>query len=326
LGHAIAAVTFLVWAFLAGSSARASSAHLEAIDNFPEHCEQVAHLDLAQARAFPWFVALKTKIVPVQFYRFENFISSPQMGLGNQILGVYWAVVAADQNSPGGVIGIATGEFDKQTAESQLDSMQTPSYKYGGYTLYATGSDFGDSDLLVAFLDSDTVAFGPRRLLDQLIRVRAHAEPTLQDNTKLMALIRQQKTDGIFWSVTSGEAARAALARLLPGSGGIPGITQAMAGIDSLTIAGAGSTGAELDLTVVGETADPQDALMLSTFLQAGIMLKQYQVRPQAPDIAELLGDIVVNANGIQIFVTASIKNNQAAALIQNGELLMPAM
>jgi hypothetical protein len=306
--------------------APASSGSGPVISYFPQHCSEVAHVDLAQARQFPWFVALKTKFIPLQFYRLEKFINSPKFGLGNQIDAVDWAVVKSDAASPGGVLGIATGEFDRQTAESELDSLKPPAVEYEGQILYATASDFGGADLLITFLDSDTVAFGSRGLLEQAIRVRSGAEPGILQDSKMLDLIRQQNNDGIFWSISTADAARAAFRRMSPPAGGIPILDRSVAAISSLVVSGEGSSGTELDVSLVAATATPQNALDLANLVQAGLALKQFQIGQVNPDFAKILGDLRSSANNNQLAITLTLKNNDVATLIQNDELLIPAM
>jgi hypothetical protein len=303
----------------------ASSGNPVELTYFPEHCTQVGHVDLAQARNFPWFVALKTKFVPVQFYRFENFISSPQLGLGNQIKSLYWADVAPNANSPGGVLGIADGEFDRQTAVSALETLKSPSYDYGGYTFYETASDFSDADLWFTFLDSDTIVFGSRLLLEQSIRSKTAAEPSLPQNSKLMELIRRQANDRIFWSVSTGDAARAAWRRLLPAAGTVPAADQAVASIVSLEISAEGDSDTELDLSAVAATNTPENALAFSALLQAGLALKQFEVGQMNSDVARILRGFSLSANANRVAISIPLKNDDVATLVQHDDLLVPA-
>jgi hypothetical protein len=320
-------ITFMAGlALLSGPALRASSGNSSALGYFPSQCSEVAWVDLAAARQFPWFVALKTKFVPVQFYRFENFISSPQLGLDGEMGGLYWAEVAARDGSLGGVLGLATGEFDRPTAESALDARKAPAFDYLGHTLYQTASDFGDADLLITFLDSDTVAFGSRPLVEEAVRVATHAEPSLGDNTNMMDLIRRQNNDGIFWSVATAEASGAALRRLLPPGAGIQHADRLVSTVSSLEVSGEGSSVSELDLSFVAATATPQDALLLSALFQAGVLLKESEVRPIDSGLADILGDFNFSANGSQLALSVSLKNSQMATLIEHDELLIPAM
>jgi hypothetical protein len=304
----------------------ASSDNSDALAYFPTHCSEVAHVDLAEARQFPWFAALKTKFVPVQFYRFETFISSPKLGIGNQITSVDWAQVMPDGKSPGGILIIATGEFDRQTAESALDDLKVPAFEIDGHILYATASDLGDADLLVTFLDSDMIAIGSRGVLAQAVRLRTGDEPSILDDSSMMQLIRQQDSDGIFWSVSTAEAARAALRRLLPRAGAAPAADQLIASISSLVASGKGSSNSEFDIALVAATNTPEDALALSRLFEAGLLLKRFQIGQLDAGVAEILGTVDLVANGNQITVSLSVKNADVATLIQHDDLLIPAM
>jgi hypothetical protein len=304
----------------------ASSGNSAALAYFPTHCSDVAHVDLAQARQFPWFAALKTKFVPVQFYRFEHFISSPKLGVGNQITSMDWAQVTPDGKSPGGILIIATGEFDRPTAESALDDLKVPTFELEGHTFYATGSDLGDADLLLTFLDSDMIAIGSRGVLAQAMRVQTGDERNLLDDSSMMQLIRQQDSDGIFWSVSTAEAARAALRRLLPRAEAPPAADQLIASISSLVASGGGSSNSEFDIALVAATNTPEDALALSRLFEAGLLLRRFQIGQLDAGVAEILGTVDLVANGNQINLSLSLKNGDVATLIQHDDLLIPAM
>lgn len=305
---------------------RAGSLDARVVALFPQRCSEFAYADLATARQLSWFVPFEMQAMPVRFYRFENFIDAPQMGIGNQVLSVAWALAPGDKDSAGGLIGVAVGQFDRQTAESYLNSRNTPSLEFEGYTLYASGSDFGDADLLFAFMDSDTIVFGPRALVQDVIRVHGGEEASLDENSQMIALIDQENGDGVFWGAFTSAGAREAIQRLVPDAAKFPQGEQWIGKITAVTVSVERFSDMRIEVNLKAVAASASDALVLSQLFQAGLLIKRYQASQGDPNLAEIFDGVTVGAKGAQIVVSLELTKDQVVGLIQRQTFLLPGM
>jgi hypothetical protein len=309
-----------------GSRARADSPSAQVIGLFPRNCAEFSYADLAKARQFSWFVPFQMDVLPVRLYRFENFLTSPQMGAGNQLNGVAWAFASGDASPGSGFVGVVIGDFDTQAADSYLASQKTPSFAFEGYRIYASGSDFGDSEIFFAFIDSNTVVFGMRGLVEDVIRVHGAEEHSLDDNAKMIALIDQANGNDIFWGVFDAEGAQEAMRQLVPDAATFPGAAQWIGRMTALMVGVEGSSDTDISLSMQAIAASPQDALILSQLFQAGIALKRYQAAQDDPPLTQILDSADVAANGNQLGLSLNLTNDQVVSLLEHDAFLVPGM
>ncbi len=304
----------------------ADSLDAQVVALFPKNCVDFSYADLAKARQFPWFIPFEMQVLPVRLYRFEKFLTSPQMGPGNQVNGVAWAVASGDISRATGIVGVAIGDFDTQTAESYLDTQKAPSFAFDGHTIYASNSDFGDAEIFFTFLDPSTVVFGDRSLVEDVIRVHNAEEHNLDDNLPMMALINQADDTDVFWGVLDAQGAQAAMRQSVPAAAQFPQAQQWIGKLDALVIGVAGSSDTGLSLSLNAVAATPQDALILSQLFQAGIAMKRYQSAQDDPRLAQILDTVDVAANGPRLGVSLDLTNDQILALIEQNIFALPDM
>ena len=100
--------------------------------------------------------------------------------------------------------------------ESYFKQQKLPTFKARGYTLYAFGSGAGPNDLFFLFIDSNTAAFGHRKLLEKMIEVRFGGEEGLLRNDAFYPLINDANGTGTVWAVLNPAYTRLAMQQLAP--------------------------------------------------------------------------------------------------------------
>lgn len=306
---------------LGSAAVRAGSLGVNVVAMFPRNTAEFAYADLKEARKFPWYAQFKSQTLPLRFSDLEHLLASAGVDDNLQIDELAWslssgdsATAAVDKNAPDAdnVLGIALGNFDPESARSYLKAHKMNGFEYRGYTLYPCVSC---GDLSVVFIDSSTVAFGPPKLLQQLIEVRAGADDSLIQNNKLFPLISQINGRGIFWGVLNPGGTRQALRQVLPQATQFPQANKLLARLNGLVISIQGSSDLELHFQLI--SSSPEDSATISQFLQAGILLRQFEARDSDPDLAALLSSVRVTPNGEGLEVSLALTSEQVTSLIK---------
>ncbi len=213
---------------------------------------------------------------------------------------------------------MATGQFDVQTAESFLQSRNTPVDDFEGYKLYASGSDLGPADITFAFLDSNTVVFGPRALAERLIRV-VHAETaSLNQSAPMLQEINQVNGGGILWGVLDAAGADQVMRKLVPTAADFPQASQLIGKMSAMVINVDGSSDTGIKVQLQAQSSSPKDALLLSQLCEAGVLMRRYQASEAGQPLAKMLDDLSVRASGDQVRVSMNLTNDELLTLLSN--------
>ncbi|MHB8411878.1 MAG: hypothetical protein ACYDDI_08005 [Candidatus Acidiferrales bacterium] len=303
---------------------RAGTLDPSVIGMFPKNVREFAYADLSQARQFPWFAQLQQQVLPPRFANLEQLLTSAGIDPSSQIKEVVWAVAPLDTktgkpNAPllaaDGMVGVALGDFDTESVETFFKSRKLRTVDAGGYTLYSASSGVGTGDLFLAVIDSSTIAFGPRNLLERLITVHYGGEESLLSNAAMLPLINQANGDSVFWGVFDPAASRLVILHLVPDMGRFPQAGNMIARMRALLVTMRASTGLDAEFHAI--SGSPQDAVALSQLVQAGVLVRQYQASQTNPALARILGAISVAPSGSQLNISLALTNDQIIALIQ---------
>lgn len=303
--------------------------HADTLDSsiigmFPKDVSEIGYADLQQARQFPWFPQFEAQLVPVSLFGFEQFLETAQMRQTPSIDIVAWARVApAPGSNPqrstgegGQIVAVALGQFDTGTIQSFLDSRKVPSVQVGSYTLYASETGVGTSDIFFTLVDGRTIAFGPLEPLKRVLGIREGEEESLLENEKMMALIDQANGDGVFWGVLgSGQAGRA-IDKLVPEATTFPQSRDLIGKMHELLIIVRAPSDIEIDFQATSESSN--DAMLLSQLLQVGVLYRRYESGKSNPELAAILDGLRVSANGDRLELSLSLTDDQVLSLIEH--------
>jgi hypothetical protein len=173
----LAVAALLALSFALPKPVRAGRLTADTIALFPKEIGEFAYADLKKARTLPWFPQLQEQLLPDRFKQFERFLASAGVDPNSQVEELAWGLVpegvtsktvgAGSSAVPTGeqIVGVALGNFNPGSTESYFKQQKLPTFKARGYTLYAFGTGAGPNDLFFLFIDSNTAAFGHRKLL-----------------------------------------------------------------------------------------------------------------------------------------------------------------
>lgn len=303
-------------------SSRGNTLGNDILAMFPKDISEFAYADMKQARALPWFSALQQQMLPANFRQFESFLRSAGINPDTQLDEICWGITAANSPHPNEIAGIALGNFSPNATEDRLASQKLPSVEVHGYKLWAFGSGSGPNDIFFFFIDSNTAAFGQRAILESLINVRFGGAESLLYNTQLYPLITAANGNGMIWAVLDKTNTQLALHQLLPQASQFPQAATILGRIHNMEIHIQAGDGADAKFDAVCDS--PDDANMLATMLQGGIVLRRYQIQQSDPDLAQALSNITISPSGDSLNVDIPVTNDQIAAMIRNHTFAVP--
>lgn len=334
----------------------AGSLKANLIAMFPKNVSEFAYADLAEARKSSWFPQFKSQSLPPRFTELEQFLASagvnptqveelawalvsadeapqpPQPDIQppppeTKPTQIKFPQAKSVQATPtptstskltptnnDQLIGLALGSFDPGAATASFKARKLRGFQDRGFTLYSCGSPC--SGLYVTFLDSSTIAFGPRHSLERLIEVRSGAADSILQNDQMFSLINQANGRGLFWGVLNSAGTRRALRRLVPEAATFPQADKLLAKLTALSVTIEGSSDLAAHLRAL--TKSPDDSVLLAQLLQGVLLYRQFQSHDQNPALAPLLDSVRISPNGPALEVSLTASNNQILNLIEH--------
>lgn len=307
--------------------ARAGRLGNDVIALFPKEVGEFAYADLKKARTLKWFPQLKEQLLPARFRQFEQFLASAGIDPNSQVDELAWGLVAESPSGKGekaasavptgeDVVGVALGSFNPDSAEAFFKTQKLPTFKARGYTLFAFGTGSGPNDLFFFFLDSNTAAFGHRKLLEKLIEVRFGSEEGLLRNETLYPLINEANGASVVWAVLNPAYTRLAIHQLAPELGQFPEAAQLVSRMKNLIINVDASSSVDGKFEAVAGSTE--DANTLAQLMQMGFLYKQYQAKQNNPELAQLLDQMRVTPAGDRVELRMTLSDEQMTALIRH--------
>ncbi len=320
--------------FAAAPNLRADSLDSTVIGMFPKDAGDFGFADLSQARQLPWYPQLESQLVPVSLFGFEQFLEAVEGRQASPINQVAWASVGASPSKsertssdhpPSGIgqqVAVAIGDFDIDTIKSFLDTKNIPSIQMGNYTLYASGTGAGVSNVFFAILDSQTIVFGPLQPLKRVLRIRDGEEDSLLQNEPMMTLIKRANGDGMLWGVLNTTSAARMIENLVPEAAKFAQSRDLIAQLKEVLITVKMPGDIELDFQA--DSDSPSDAALTSQLLQAGVLIRRYQANSEDnPELAKLLDAFHITANGNLLDISLELTNDQLISLIEHNTFSM---
>jgi hypothetical protein len=323
---AIAALMALTFAL--PKPARAGRLAADTIALFPKEIGEFAYADLKKARTLPWFPQLQEQLLPDRFKQFERFLASAGVDPNSQVEELAWGLVPEGVTSKTGatgssavptgeqIVGVALGNFNPGTTESYFKQQKLPTFKARGYTLYAFGTGAGPNDLFFLFIDSNTAAFGHRKLLEKMIEVRFGGEEGLLRNDQFYPLINDANGTGTVWAVLNPAYTRLAMSQLAPEVQQFPEAAKLVTRMRNMIISVDATN--SLDGKFQAVCGSTEDANTLAQLLSAGFLYKRYQAQKDNPEMADLLDKARVSPAGDRVVLTMTLTNDQVSSLIKH--------
>jgi len=327
--------SLLCFVFALCFGARGSSLSTSVLGMFPKNMGEIGYANLKSARQTAWFPQFEAQALPLRFRRFEEFLRSAGVDADTQVEEVAWGatslakppVTPGEASTPdnGGtqaytgqqVVGIALGSFTPDLVDQAAKKQMLPTITVRGFTLYAFGSGISPGDLFFFFVDSNTIAFGHRDVLEALIGVRFGEQDSFLQNETLWPLVSEVNGQGTLWLALDKDSAHLSIERLIPEAAQFPGASDLLGRVKGMTVTLQVDSG--LDAQVTPLCGSPADAQTLAQLLQAGLMYKRYQLAQTNPDAAKLIDDTSVSSDGDHLKVHTQAPNELVQTLLKSG-------
>lgn len=318
------AAAIIVVAALSGLPPRSTAGSLSTaiLGMFPKQVGEFAYADMKSARKYSWFPQLRDQLLPSNFRKFEQFLSSAGVDPSTQVDEVAWSGTVLGKSSGEEIVGIALGAFDPGAAEARFKQQKLPVFDVKGYHLFAFGSGQSSTDLLFVFIDANTAAFGHRSALEKMIDVRAGTSDSLLKNDKIYPLIDEANGKGIIWAVLDQNYTHLAMTQLLPEASQFPQAETLISRMQAMTINIEADDGVDAQFQAV--CSSPADANTLSAALQAGIMYRRYQEAQNNSALSSALDQVHVTPSGDRLKVEVPISQDQLLSLIKSKVFAVP--
>jgi hypothetical protein len=315
---------FAISLLLLAPALYAGSLDNSVIGLFPKDVGQFAYLNMAEARQLTWFAQFQQQVLPASVIGFEQFVSAAGINPNSQIDQIAWAYGSA-ANSPGGkdtaseadngMIGVITGHFDPDSAQSAFQASHFPNLEISRYTLYSCAAAASCGDLYFFFLDSETAAFGNLEMLRKLIDVKEGSAESVLSNMPMYALIDQVNGDATFWDVSDSGGAAQLIRHLAPEASVFPQSSAILGSLKSLTTTVETSSDTDIRFQIV--CASVNDSVFLSQALQAEFVIRKYQAGEEHPALATMLGETSIVAAGDALRISIDLSSDQLTRLIE---------
>lgn len=328
IARTLAVTMALALSFASAKPARAGRLAADTIALFPKDIGEFAYADLKKARTLKWFPQLQEQMLPDRFKQFERFLASAGVDPNSQVEELAWGLVpegvtaktgnAGSAAVPTGeqIVGVALGSYNPGSTESYFKQQKLPTFKSRGYTLYAFGTGAGPNDLFFLFIDSNTAAFGHRKLLEKMIEVRFGGEEGLLRNDQFYPLINDANGTGTVWAVLNPAYTRLAMQQLAPEIQQFPEAAKLVTRMQNMIISVDASS--SLDGKFQAVCGSTEDANTLAQLLQAGFLYKRYQAQKDNPELAALLDQARVSPAGDRVVLRMTLDDEQVTSLIRH--------
>ena len=328
IGRTLGVAMVLALSFASAKPARAGRLAADTIALFPKEIGEFAYADLKKARTLKWFPQLQEQMLPERFKQFERFLASAGVDPNSQVEELAWGLVpegvtaktgnAGSAAVPTGeqIVGVALGSYNPGSTESYFKQQKLPTFKARGYTLYAFGTGAGPNDLFFLFIDSNTAAFGHRKLLEKMIEVRFGGEEGLLRNDQFYPLINDANGTGTVWAVLNPAYTRLAMQQLAPEIQQFPEAAKLVTRMQNMIISVDASS--SLDGKFQAVCGSTEDANTLAQLLQAGFLYKRYQAQKDNPELAALLDQARVSPAGDRVVLRMTLDDEQVTSLIRH--------
>ncbi|MBI3405230.1 MAG: hypothetical protein HY046_07200 [Acidobacteria bacterium] len=293
----------------------AGTLNTSVIGLFPKNVGEFAYADLKTARRQKWFAQMKDQMLPSKFREFEKFLASAGMDPNSQVEELAWAIMPGTSETSEQLVGVALGQFHPASLEAFFKAQKLPTEKSHGYTLFAFGSGTGPTDIFFMFLDSNTSAFGHRKVLERLLEVRFGAEESLLRSDSFAKLVDEVNGHGTVWAVLDQGYTRLAFQQLIPEMAQFPEAVKLVNRMKALTIRVDADRGLDTRFQAVCENTE--DANLFSALLQAGLLYRRYTEKESNPELAKALEDVTVNPSGDRLEVRVGVTEDLLASLLR---------
>ncbi len=305
---------------------RAERLGADVIGMFPNDLGEFAYADLKAARTQKQLGALEAQFLPASLSQIQKCLASYGIDVVEQADEVAWGFTppasyfAADQSSSGRaatgeqIVGIAIGQYNPESSEARIKQNKIASIETSGVTLFALQPAAGPNDLFFAFLDSNTLAFGHRAALQEMLKTRAGIISGLLENAAFFQLVDETNGSGALWAVLDPSYSKSTLTQIAPDLEKLAQSPQILKSVKNLVVKVDADGGMQGQVEIVFGSTD--DANLMGQLLQIGLLYENSQATSkQDKSLADLLSRTQIFPSGDRVTIRVSVNEAEVASL-----------
>jgi hypothetical protein len=293
---------------------------------FPKDLGAFAYADLKAARSQKQLSALEARFLPGSLSQIQKRLASYGIDILQQADEAAWGFTPAatysvvDQSSSGRaatgeqIVGIAIGQYNPESSETPLKQNKIASIETAGVTLFALQPTAGPNDLFFAFLDSNTIAFGHRAALQEMLETRAGIISGLVENAAFFHLVDETNGSGALWAVLDPSYSKSTLTQIAPDLEKFAQSPKLLKSVKNLVVKVDADGGMQGQVEIVLGSTD--DANLMGQLLQIGLLYEGYQATSkQDKFLGDLLRRTQIFPSGDRVTIRLSVSEAEVASL-----------
>lgn len=236
----------------------------------PAEIQQLIGVDYRAIKDSPTAMALKQQVLPDNIKQAEVDLKAIGISSDNDLDQLNVVSFRTDKKGIQ-TIYVAAGSFSAKAVIKKMKIKKIASTKYGSAAIYPMG------DMVMTFLDENTLAFGSADSLHSALDTQDGKRPAIDSNSVMTD--QMAAVDGSpVWSILDQKGTQAMMFSALGDASKVADYDTLKKRILASSYTMNFSSGVNFDLTVV--TADSMTAATLSSIVKAGMLYKKMSASP----------------------------------------------
>ena len=237
----------------------------------PSEIQQLIGVDYRALMDSPTAQALKDKVMPQNLKDLETALKGIGINSNRDLSQLNFASFRTEKKGIQ-TIGVAQGSFSAKAVLKKMKLKKISATKYGTANIYPM-----ESDLVMTFLDDNTLAFGTPESLHSALDTRDGKRPSLDSNSVMTD--QMSAVDGApLWSILDQKGTQAMMMSAMGDASKVGDYETLKKRILASRYTMNFQSGVNFDLTV--QTADSMTAATLSTILKGVTLYKKLNASP----------------------------------------------
>lgn len=211
--------------------------------------------------------------------------------------------------------GIVVGTFDGRKVHDFLAESGLPSRNVAGIDIFEFLVLNDRCRFCLAVIDSSMAAFGDGETLTKIAQVRAGQTPALAGEERAGRLLRRIGRGTEAWGIVRADDLRTAIAgfmsRMNADSSALSKLGPIHEGAFSIDLA------EPLRIVVELTTSSEQDAMLVADVIKGGEALGRLALKEARPELAQLLADMLIEADTGVVRVAASVPDSDVEMVMK---------
>ncbi len=237
----------------------------------PSEIQQLIGVDYRALKDSPTAQALRQQVLPDNLKELETALKGIGIDADHDLDQLTFASFRTEKKGIQ-TIGVAAGSFSAKAVLKKMKLKKITAVKYGTTSIYPM-----DNDLVMTFLDDNTLAFGTSASLHSALDTRDGKRPSMDSNPVMTD--QMSAVDGAsLWSILDQQGTQAMMFSVMGDAAKVADYDSIKKRILASRYTMNFQSGVNFDLSVL--TSDSMTAATLSTIVKAGMLYKKLNASP----------------------------------------------